>query len=137
MMKSSDYYRSLPDSMTPEAIQCELEALLLVNMEMSSLQFMEALEELADRQWHTYTLLASPLMARVEQLIISRLQDQPEVTESAISIVSRLGLVRVWSFLLGLDRQVVSPASRKAIEEAEIEMASTIADPYSGMRTKD
>ena len=42
--------------MTPEAIQCELEALLLVNMEMSSLQFMEALEELADRQWHTYTL---------------------------------------------------------------------------------
>ena len=51
-------------------IQCELEALLLVNMEMSSLQFMEALEELADRQWHTYTLLASPLMARVEQMCI-------------------------------------------------------------------
>ena len=88
------------------AIQCELEALLLVNMEMSSLQFMEALEELADRQWHTYTLLASPLMARVEQLIISRWQDQPEVTESAISIVSRLGLVRVWSCLLYTSRCV-------------------------------
>lgn len=137
MMKNTDYYRSLPEGMAPDEIQCELEALLLVHMEMSSLQLMEALEELADRQWHTYTLLAAPLIARVEQLIISRWQDQPEVTEIVLSIVARLGLVRVWGFLLGHDRQVMSPTSRKAIEEAEIEIAATIADPYSGMRTKD
>lgn len=133
MMKNADYYRSLPDGMAPEAIHRELEELLMMHSEMSTLQLMEALEELADRQWHTYSLLAAPLKVCVEQLIISRWQDQLETTESILSIVSKLGLVGVWDFLMGLDKQVMSAASREAIDDAEREMASTIADPYSGM----
>lgn len=134
MMKNADYYRSLPEGMASETIQRELEALLLVHADMSTLQLMEALEELADRQWHTYSLLAPSLKACVEQLIILRWQDQLEITESVLSIIPRLGLVNAWDFLVGLDRHMMSAASREAIDEAEVEMASTIADPYSGMR---
>lgn len=120
--------------MTSEAIQFEFEALLLVHADMRTLQLMEALEELADRQWHTYSLLAPSLKARLEQLIISRWQDQLEITESVLLIIPRLGLMNAWDFIVGLDRHMMSAASREAIDEAEAEMASTIADPYSGMQ---
>ncbi|WP_431484030.1 hypothetical protein [Pseudomonas solani] len=134
MMKNSECHRSLTEEAAPEAVRYEIETLLQTQGDMEVLPFMEALDELADRQWHTYSLLPEPLKSRVEQLIILCWRDQPEITDYALSIVSKLGLVEAWEFLLGLDRQVMSIASREAIEEAEAEMSSTIADPYSGMR---
>ena len=133
MMKNFEYYRSLPEGMAAEAVERELEEFLQIQADMNVFQFMEALDELADRQWHTYSLLSESLKFRLEDLVISRWQDQPEVTNYALSIVSRLGLVRAWCFLVALDRKVISAASREAIQDAETEMSSTISDPYSGM----
>ncbi|WP_374981512.1 hypothetical protein PSGK_11415 [Pseudomonas solani] len=133
-MKGSECYRLFPEEMAHDAVKHEIETLLSMRNDMEVLPFMEVLDELADRQWHTYSLLPEPLKSRVEQLIILCWRDQPEITDYALSIVSKLGLVEAWEFLLGLDRQVMSLASREAIEEAETEMSSTIADPYSGMR---
>lgn len=133
-MKGSECYRLFSEEMARDAVKHEIETLLSMRNDMEVLTFMEVLDELADRQWHTYSLLPEPLKSRVEQLIILCWRDQPEITDYALSIVSKLGLVEAWEFLLGLDRQVMSIASREAIEEAEAEMSSTIADPYSGMR---
>lgn len=135
-MKNFEYYRSLPEGMTAEAVERELEEFLLMQADMGVIQFMEALDELADRQWHTYSLLSESLRFRLEKLIISRWQDQSELTGYSLSIISRLGLVKAWDFLVTLDRQVISVASREAIEDAEVEMSLTISDPYSGMVKK-
>ncbi|MEX5590398.1 hypothetical protein [Pseudomonas urmiensis] len=133
-MKTPDYYQSLPDGMPPQSIRDEFEAILLAPDDMATLPLTEALYELADRQWHTYSLLDEALKGRLEQLLISRWRDDLEITENLLSIVSRLGLVGVWEFLLGLDKQRISAATREAIDDAVAEMADSIADPYSGMR---
>lgn len=122
------------ESQPPQSIRDEFEAILLTPDDMATLPLTEALYELADRQWHTYSLLDEALKGRLEQLLISRWRDDLEITENLLSIVSRLGLAGVWEFLLGLDKQRISAATREAIDDAVAEMADSIADPYSGMR---
>ncbi|MFK3682412.1 hypothetical protein [Pseudomonas sp. NPDC088890] len=89
------------ESQPPQSIRDEFEAILLAPDDMATLPLTEALYELADRQWHTYSLLDEALKGRLEQLLISRWRDDLEITENLLSIVSRLGLGGGGNFFWG------------------------------------
>ncbi|MEL7936727.1 hypothetical protein [Pseudomonas delhiensis] len=98
-------------------------------------EVLNALSELSDRQWNTYSVLNVSLKASIEDALFELWDGQDlRLAETIVSIVARLGLGRVLRFLSALDASQVSPDVLKEIHEAVEELIDNIDDPYSGMR---
>ncbi|WP_444437013.1 hypothetical protein [Pseudomonas sp. A6] len=136
-MKSAEYYRCLPESMSIEAISCEFAEVLegVKSGVVSKEDALNALSELSDRQWNTYDFLNGELRSSIEDALVALWDGQSlGAAETIVSIVARLGLGRVLRFLSALDSSQVSPDVLKEIHEAVEELRDNIDDPYSGMR---
>jgi hypothetical protein len=97
----------------------------------------DALAELADRQWHTYELLAPDLRARVVEWI--RRHWNPMAERAAMSLrftIGALGLTECLPLLQSaLEPGSNTPAAiREDIEGFLAEVGDGLGNPYSGMR---
>lgn len=139
MTDDIDRYASLPDSMPAEEV-ADLFIELLDEVERDNtadrMRVVEALGELSERQWHTYTELAPSIRKRVESWIICNwdIESLPFV-EIVTSIVPRLGLVQCVYLFRETLKKSLNPKVREVLEESLAEYGDSIADPFSGMHS--
>ncbi|MDH1011696.1 hypothetical protein N5C80_23460 [Pseudomonas nicosulfuronedens] len=137
-MKSSSYYKALPESMPVEDIKVEFLDVLkcLKSGDLSKESALEALSELSDRQWNAYCVLSDDVRPSVADVLISMWDGRCiDSAETIVSIVSRLGLGRVLRFLSEIDPNQTSPDVYIEIHEAVEELRDSVEDPYSGMQS--
>lgn len=135
-MKTISYYRFLPDAMPEEDVAEEFSELLKEVPVSEKLRhnFLEALLELSDRQWHTYKQLREPLKAQIEQVLID-LWDGHDLffVEGTIVVAAHLGLVELFSFISSRKASELSPEVAVEINESIAELGDDIGNPYSDM----
>jgi hypothetical protein len=133
-------YANLPDSLTPDVTRGLFKELLAVKQPQSSVDAValaQAFDEVADRHWHTYTLLDDETRKDVDDWVI-RSWDRSSLKKARalISVVAKLGLANSAEMLRReLDLELPSSV-RNEIEGALREFGSTVDDPYSGMRKR-
>lgn len=136
MMKTISYYRFLPDSMSEEDVVNEFYELLNEVQDFAILKhdFLEALLELSDRQWHTYRQLRQPLKGQIEKILIDW-WDGFDLTfaEGSIVVAAHLGLVELFDFISSRKTTGLSPEVAVEIKKSIAELSDNIADPYNGM----
>ena len=136
MMKTISYYRLLPDSMPEEDVAKEFYELLKEVPDSKKLKhdFLEALLELSDRQWHTYKQLRQPLKAQIEKILIDWWDGRDfGFAEGSIVVAAHLGLVELFDFISSREASELSPEVAAEIRESIAELGDNIADPYNGM----
>ncbi|WP_277761782.1 hypothetical protein [Pseudomonas sp. A34-9] len=137
MTKTLFYYQSLPDSMPVEDVAKELHELLMEKSfsGKSKHDFLVALLELSDRQWHTYEPLCEPLKTQIKKVLISEWDGFDfEFAEGSIVVAADLGLAGLFDFISSQNISELSSEVAIEIEEAITELGDNIADPYSGMK---
>lgn len=136
MMMTISYYRLLPDSMSEEDVVNEFYELLNEVQDFAILKhdFLEALLELSDRQWHTYRQLRQPLKGQIEKILIDW-WDGFDLTfaEGSIVVAEHLGLVELFDFISSRKTTDLSPEVAVEIKKSIAELSDNIADPYNGM----
>ena len=136
MTKTFFYYQSLPDSMPVEDVAKELHELLMEKpfSGKSKFDFLQALLELSDRQWHTYELLCEPLKTQIEKVLIAEWDGFDfDFAEGSIVVAAHLGLVGLFDFISSQNVSELSSEVAIEIKQAIAELGDNIADPYSGM----
>lgn len=137
-VKFEKYYE-LTETISLEDVKKYFEELISISSsEISSeekLELLRALDEIADKQWHTYTTIASDLKEAVSKCVVGIWDSGSiESTELVVSIVGKLGLREVFSMLRSsLDTELPEDV-RNEINDAVDELEENIDDPYSGMR---
>ncbi len=127
-------YNELPDSMeTAEVAKYFNEILKEKNATPSDI--IEALSEMADRQWHTYEVISTDLKERITKWLMENLDlEDREFISSTISISLYLGLEEIGELLKESLKKDIKPEVRKEIEETIDEIGNKWGDPYSGMK---
>lgn len=131
-------YTDLPDSLSPDETRklfWELLGMGRPKDREEALEIAEAMEEVADRHWHTYTLLDDQTRQAVDGWVIANWdRNSQAMARRLISIVARIGLVRSFEMLRReLDSDLL-PEVRDEISGALRELEETVNDPYSGMK---
>jgi len=131
-------YRELPDGMEPAEVQKAFDGLfseMATNAEPDVLDVVEALYQLADRQWHTYSVLPAEYKNRLEQWIDEHwLPTSLEFVMKVGFIAGSVGLPGVLSLLQTETRNhQLREEVRKAIVSMVEELTPKIHDPYHGM----
>ena len=127
-------YESLPDSMPPSEL-ADLFDELLNSPCADTIAVLDALCQLADRQWHTYEPLAPPVHQRVDVWLVDNwLATSLPFTEAATSLVGHLGLPRSWAKIQSLATISTDPNIAAELRGfcAEMEGGDPL-DPWSGM----
>jgi hypothetical protein len=94
----------------------------------------EALDELADRQWHTYTKLDLPTQLLIEDWFKTTwMTDSEKYIGHAISIIACLGLTVSYELLIKSFDSTSSNTVKLMIQEAINELGKTVDQPYFGM----
>lgn len=92
------------------------------------------LNELAERQWHTYKILSDEIKTRIEKYLVDIIDyDSLDIMDLVLDIIPKLGLERVYHSILENKEKISQPKVIKIIDEAMSEYGSTISNPYSGM----
>jgi hypothetical protein len=93
--------------------------------------------ELAERHWHTYTLLEETLRGAVDNRAME-LWDRQSLrhVRALIRVIAQLGLKRSGEMLQRELKCDLAEAIRAEIVEALNEFGATLDDPYSGMRSQ-
>ncbi|PIF52679.1 hypothetical protein LOY43_11670 [Pseudomonas sp. B21-041] len=136
-MKNFFYYQSLPDSMPVEDVANEFHELLIEKpfSGKSKFDFLQALLELSDRQWHTYEQLCESLKTQIEKTLINEWDGFDfDFAQGAIVVAAHLGLAGLFDFISSQNVSELSSEVAIEIKEAIAELGSNIADPYSGMK---
>lgn len=136
-MKNFFYYQSLPDSMPVEDVANEFHELLIEKpfSGKSKFDFLQALLELSDRQWHTYEQLCESLKTQIEKILINEWDGFDfDFAQGAIVVAAHLGLAGLFDFISSQNVSELSSEVAIEIKEAIAELGSNIADPYSGMK---
>lgn len=131
----------LPYKMRPAELEHEfstiLEGIGSANTSVQSDVIMEALNELAERQWCCYALLRDDLRMKLDACILEVWDKTSlEATENLISIIAKIGLAETMAQLVSIDVAGLTPQISSEINGAHITIGDTVADPYSGMRAK-
>lgn len=130
------YCHSLPDAMPVEKVAKEFHQLLMEKSfsGKSKHDFLQALLELSDRQWHTYEQLSEPLKTHIEKILINEWDGFDfDFSQGAILVAAHLGLVGLFDFISNQNVSELSSEVAIEIKEAIAELGNNIADPYSGM----
>jgi hypothetical protein len=132
------HYLNLPDSMEPPDVASEFERLLSEAAQPGILcvPVVEALWQLADRQWHTYELLRPDLRSRVEAWLRQHWLPDPQFIKWVGGIAGHLGLPGVLPLLEETAREVSGTQLGREIRQTLSEITPHIDDPYWSMRTK-
>jgi hypothetical protein len=127
-------YESLPDSMAPADLAVLFNE-LLESPPSDPVVVVNALYQLADRQWHTYDPLSPTLQQRVDAWMMDNwLSSSLPFTVAATSVIGHLGLPRSWANIQTLANNTSDPdiASELRAFCAEMECGDPL-DPWSGM----
>src|SRR5262245_11658744 len=127
-------YKLLPDSMTPADL-AELFNELLALSPSEPIAVVNALYQLADRQWHTYEPLEPTLQQRVDAWMMDHwLSNSLPFTVAATSVIGHLGLPRSWANIKALVNNTSDPGIASELRAfcAEMERGDPL-DPWSGM----
>jgi len=138
-------YKKLPDYLSPDELRRYFEDILRqieTQPEVDQSYIIDALWELADRQWHTYTLIAPDLAERIEAFIegvwvqLCDRQDSHLVVK-VISIVGNLGLKRSYEMIKKFSGQYHGETGQQIdefIQRVEVFRNGKIEDPYYSLK---
>ena len=131
-------YTNLPDSLTQDETHHLFEELLAMEQPQSpddAVALAQAMDEVADRHWHTYTLLDDTTRENIDAWVI-RNWDRSSLKKARalIAIVAKLGLANSADLIRRQLNLETSPSVKAEIECALREFGATVDDPYSGMR---
>jgi len=132
------HYKHLPDGMDAADVACEFEQLLSEAEQPGVLciPVVEALWQLADRQWHTYELLRPDLRLRVTRWLQQHWSSDPEFIKWVGGVAGNLGLAAIIPLLEQTARAFSETELGREIQETLREIGPHIEDPYWCMRTK-
>lgn len=103
--------------------------------EIKTIEILEALDQLAERQGYTYELLDKKLMQRVENLIFKAWNiDNEEIVDIISVIVIKLGLKNVFNFMKNALKNELPQNIRIIIQETIDEAEEHIEDPYHSLK---
>lgn len=136
-MKELAYYHGLPDYMPGGKLLVEF--LRMVECYeiggCDKRMFLEALLELADRQWHTYVVLRNDVRVRIESILIGLWDgNNLAVAENVLILCGRLGLQDLYVFCRTQREKGVLPEIEEEIVSAILEFGDSVADPYLGLK---
>jgi hypothetical protein len=134
-MKTDQYYQSLPEGMTAKEVHSEFVELLSTMGTTNDPELvLNAISELSDRQWHTYSLLDPCICSQVTSLLKTYWSNsQPTLVEHLFTIAARLGLSEFISYVKNLDTKCFSTQVKQMVCECIDELEAEIRNPYSGM----
>ena len=128
----------MPDVVDVEETRRAFEELLAKPKPSSSdeaIDFAEAMWQIADRQWHTYSQLDERTKKSLDDWIAANWDFSSEkMTGYLLGVIGNVGLPNSLRFMQqSLDGEI-SKAVRKEIENAVKEFGATVEDPYSSMK---
>ena len=131
------HYEQLPDGMNAADVAIEFERLLseAERPDVLCVPVVEALCELADRQWHTYKLLRPDLRSQVERWFQQHWLPDPEFVDLAAVVAAHLGLRGVIPLLERTAREFSETDFGAEIRKTLMEITPDIDDPYSDVRS--
>jgi hypothetical protein len=136
MMRLLSYYQSLPDVMTTQELQQQLDELLLSASSQERMLAGEALCQLADRYWHTYENLPAPYKSNLTKWIEANwLPVDLTFIETCGFIIGHLGLSGALEFISQQRTNTKLPAECAAeVDQFVTELSASVADPYHSLR---
>jgi hypothetical protein len=122
----------------PETIPAsELEVLFgeVLSASATNRQQLEALLELANKQWHCYAPPSEEISVRISAFISKSWNpSEQEIVELVLGVVGHLGLSEVVPMLqLAAENPQIHPRVREEIRSALEEFGPLPLDPYRGM----
>lgn len=131
-------FSKLPDSIESEKLKQYFQEYLCMytNNQDSKLiiKSLDDLMELSDRQWNTYEMLDTDLKEQIEKYLKNCLDlNSEDEMDYALSIIPRLGLGNLFSYILESKNKIQNEAVLKYIQESEEEYGETVNNPYSGV----
>ena len=132
------HYMNLPDGMAVQDVASQFERLLSQAEQPGILciPIVEALWQLADRQWHTYELLRPDLRSRVEFWLQQHWLPDPQFIKWVGGIAAHLGLPGVLPLLERTACEFSDTQFGPEIRQTLHEITPHIDDPYWSMRTQ-
>jgi hypothetical protein len=132
-------YANAPDSMEPEEVLHLFEELLAMPQPSTpdeAILFSEALWEVANRQWHTYTPLNSKTKQVLNNWIVTNWDPSSlKMTKLLLGVIGNIGLSESLQHM----KQVIANSKipfvwRKEIGKDLDRIEENVEDPYFGMK---
>ncbi|HEX9063316.1 MAG TPA: hypothetical protein VF941_24350 [Clostridia bacterium] len=99
------------------------------------MEIIDALIELADRQWHTYELLDVDTKERIDKWVCDIWSTQSsELVDNISCLIARLGLVNSYNLMKASLNQDLDDDVKAIVIDAIEDLKNKIDDPYLGMR---
>lgn len=92
------------------------------------------MDELAERQRHTYEIITDGLKVKIEDFIVSIINyESYEIMDLVLVIIPKLALLNTFSKIVQNIDIIRDSEVIELIREAEKEYEKTVENPYSGM----
>lgn len=129
-------FSKLPDCMSVKDLEEYFDKFIKIYKgENDVISSLDALDELADRQWNTYELLSGHIKEQICEYLKDVIDYQCyEVMDWILIIIIKLGLTNVYNLILKEYNNEASRDVKNVIEEVKLEYGYRISDPYYGMR---
>lgn len=143
MTKSElEKYSNAPEGLDTEGVLRLFDELLTMPQPVNSddaTTMAEALWQVADRQWHTYSVLDSQTKRRLDNWIIVNWDPQSiKMTNWLLGVIGNIGLTDSLQHMQrALEKNEVSIAVREEILNAMKEFGNNIEDPYAKLRKRN
>lgn len=133
---------ALPEYLPSPQVEKELASLLRsfrhgMPDAQEKLLMMEALAQLADRQWQTFETLPHAARKRLSAFAIG-VWERRSLASTAllISIIRTLGLADALAFATSLDPQTLEPIIASELRDALDEFGDTVDNPYTQIKQR-
>lgn len=126
----------LPDYLSDEELeQLFFEFISIYQGTRDNVEYaLDVLFELADRQWHTYTTIRPEVKTNIEIYLFSVINLESEtIMDSILTIIPRLGLKKVFEYILNVKDNISNVKIINEIEGANHEYGEHVDNPYFGM----
>ncbi len=125
-------FKKLSDTLDTEELAAYFEQFLnLYESKPKTKAALQELYELAYRQWDTYEPLREDLAEKVSTYLIAAVRlNSFEIMDLILSIVENLSLKKVFDHIVENKSDIQNSSVRTLIEEAEIDYADTIGNPF-------
>lgn len=137
----SDKYRDLPDGMDQHEVVKAFDELFRELADLPNLDDMDVLEamyQLADRQWHAYEMLPMPYKERLQQWIDKHWHACDKMFVRKVGFIG--GCVGLPGVLRRLEEELQNPEIptdiRDEISKVTKDIQLAVDDPYFGMPKK-
>ena len=129
-----DKFKNAPDILEPDEVRKLFEELLAMPKpanDESAIEITLALSEVADRQWHTYSLLDKQTMRALDNWIAVNWNPSSErMTELLIGIIANVGLPNALELMKNAVDSGLPHSVRNIISDALVRFGSSVNDPY-------